>query len=88
MDGNIQKLFFDEHALISNATKLFYSSTNFMNHLYLNFSASRYADQVSNGNEVLVQRNDYLIPTTVINVSTSKMQGRHHSHCADFYILI
>ena len=52
-------------------------------HVWISFTL-RYADEVSNGYEVLVQRNDYLIPTTVINVSTSKMQGIHH-YCFEFF---
>ena len=37
----------------------------------------RYADQVSIGNEVLVEGNDELTPAKVINVNSSSMQGDH-----------
>ena len=35
-----------------------------------------YADQVSVGDEVLVEGNDYLAPVEVIEVSSTKMQGK------------
>ena len=37
----------------------------------------RYADQVSVGDEVLVDENDYLAPVEVISVSSIKMQSNH-----------
>ena len=39
----------------------------------------RYADQITVGNELLVQGNGQLIQATVINVSSSVMQGGNHS---------
>ena len=38
----------------------------------------RYSNQVSIGDEVLVQENDELIPTKIIAVSTSTMQGSNY----------
>ena len=38
----------------------------------------RYADQVSIGDEVLVRRNDELIPGNVTNISSFMMQGINH----------
>ena len=38
----------------------------------------RYADQVTIGDELLVQENDQLIQATVIDVSSSVMQGSNH----------
>ena len=35
----------------------------------------RFADQVTVGDEVLIQMNNYLTPGKVINVSSSDMQG-------------
>ena len=37
----------------------------------------RYANQVSNGDEMLILRNDDLRPAKVINVSTVFMKGEH-----------
>ena len=39
----------------------------------------RYADQVSIGNEALVEGNDELTPAKVINVNSSSMEGDHCS---------
>ena len=38
----------------------------------------RYADQVSIGDEVLVRRNDELIPGNVTNISSFMMQGNSY----------
>ena len=38
----------------------------------------RYADQVTNGYEVLVEQNDKLTPVKVINTVSFKMEGEHH----------
>ena len=38
----------------------------------------RYADQVTNGYEVLVEQKDKLTPVTVINIFSLKMEGEHH----------
>ena len=40
-----------------------------------NYSFFRYANQVSVGDEVMVQRDNSLIPETVINVSNFMLQG-------------
>ena len=45
----------------------------------LNYIISRYADQISIGNEVLVQANNQLTPVTVMNVSTLSMQGKQYN---------
>ena len=43
----------------------------------------RYADQVAIGDEVLVQENDDLTPSKIINVTSSTMQGNYKpfEHC-------
>ena len=46
----------------------------------------RYADKVSIGDDVLVQRNGTLIPDKVIGLSNFKMQGKY-STCNNFVIL-
>ena len=45
--------------------------------------SSRYADKVSIGDDVLVQRNGTLIPDKVIGLSSFKMQGKY-STCNSF----
>ena len=40
----------------------------------------RYADDVLYGDEVLVQRNDELIPAYITKLSTFLMQGNHLTH--------
>ena len=39
----------------------------------------RYAEQVTIGDEVLAEVKNDLIPEKVMNVSSSKMQGKHHT---------
>ena len=39
----------------------------------------QYVDQVSTGYELLIQGNDELVPTKVINISNFHMQGNHSS---------
>ena len=39
----------------------------------------RYADQISNGDEVLVQGYKELAPTKVLNVTSFMMKGNHSS---------
>ena len=46
----------------------------------------RYADKVSIGDDVLVQRNGTLIPDQVIGLPSFKMQGKY-STCNSFVIL-
>ena len=43
------------------------------------FISLRYADQLSIGDEVLVQRNDKLMPVQVIKISNFTTQGNHCS---------
>ena len=38
---------------------------------------TRYATDVSVGDEVLVEKNDQLTPSKVINVASSMMQGKY-----------
>ena len=38
----------------------------------------RYADQVSHGDEVLVNENNDLIPVKIISVSNFTLQGKHY----------
>ena len=38
----------------------------------------RYADEVTNGYEVLIVQNDKLTPVKVINKFSFKMEGEHH----------
>ena len=45
---------------------------------YNNTLLYRYASQVSVGDEVLVLRNDELMPVKVVNVSSLIMQGNSH----------
>ena len=45
---------------------------------YNNMLLYRYASQVSVGDEVLVLRNDELMPVEVVNVSSLIMQGKSH----------
>ena len=44
----------------------------------------RYADQLSIGDEVLVERNSELAPEKVINISIYHMQGRPYFKYLDF----
>ena len=46
----------------------------------LKFSSFRAADEISNSDEVLVQRNDELTPANIIKISTFVMQGNHLTH--------
>ena len=41
------------------------------------YNTSRYADQLSIGNEVLVQGNNQLTPVKVITISTFTRKGEH-----------
>ena len=43
-----------------------------------NHLINRYADDVSPGYEVLIDENDQLTITKVINISSSRMQGKVH----------
>ena len=54
---------------------LFYTKRNTINNFNTIFF--RYADEVSNGDEVLVNKNDKLSPTKVISVSNTMMQGKY-----------
>ena len=45
--------------------------------LYINMLLYRYADQVRVGDEVMILRNDKLMPTKVMNVSSLIMQGNY-----------
>ena len=42
------------------------------------FPISRYADQVSVGDEVLSVKNDHVITTKVINISSLTIEGNYH----------
>ena len=61
--------------------KLFFS-LRILKEIHVIFSF-RYADQVAIGDEVLVQENDGLTPSKVINVTSSTMQGNYNpfEHC-------
>ena len=52
--------------------KLLSELTKNLNHLSFSYS---YAGQVSVGDEVLVQKDDNILPAKVINVSSIIMQG-------------
>ena len=52
--------------------KLFSELTKNLNHLSFSYS---YAGQVSVGDEILVQKDDNILPAKVINVSSIIMQG-------------
>ena len=41
------------------------------------FFKFRYANRISTGDEVLVQENDQIVPTKVINVTMFEMQGEY-----------
>ena len=45
-----------------------------------NFCYFRFADQVSIGHEVLVQRNNNLVPEKVIDVDSLMIQGSYYFH--------
>ena len=52
-----------------------------INELFIKFLSNRYADQVFVGNDVLIERNDEVIPVKVIDVSSLLLQGnKNHLH--------
>ena len=65
----------------------FWKQTKFMyaNHDWIQL-LSRYTNQVSVGNKVLVNVNDKLIPTKVIKIASMKVQGIHLCNTLNFFL--
>ena len=51
---------------------------------FIQFLSIRYADQVFVGNEVLIERNDQVMPIKVIDVSSLLLQGNKCTNCLLF----
>ena len=58
---------------------LFYNCTSYNLYTRRYILLFRYADNISVGDEVLVEGNDKLTPLRVINVSNIMMQGHYHN---------